>query len=59
MIKYTDFFELIDNGGNLPIAALFMTYGFDAELFEHHILPSFLGIVDNPRENELRFRKRI
>ena len=59
MIKYTDFFELIDNGGNLPIAALFMTYGFDAELFEHHILPSFLGIVDNPRENELRFRNQI
>lgn len=59
MIKYTDFFELIDNGGNLPIAALFMTYGFDAELFEHHILPSFIGILDDPRENELRFRNQI
>ncbi len=59
MIKYTDFFDLIDNGGNQPIAALFMTYGFDAELFEHHILPSFLGIVDDPRENELRFRNQI
>ena len=59
MIKYTDFFELIDNGGNLPIAGLFMTYGFDAELFEHHILPSFLGIVDDPSENEPRFRSQI
>lgn len=59
MIKYTDFFELIDNGGNLPIAGLFMTYGFDAELFEHHILPSFLGILDDQRENELRFRNQI
>ena len=59
MIKYTDFFDLIDNGGNKPIAAVFMTYGFDAGLFEHHILPAFLGIVDDPNENELRFRNQI
>ncbi|KAF5043502.1 hypothetical protein DSECCO2_501570 [anaerobic digester metagenome] len=59
MMKYNDFFELIDNGGNQPIAALFMTYGFDAELFEHHILPSFLGIVDDPNESELRYRYQI
>ena len=59
MIKYTDFFDLVDNGGNKPIAAVFMTYGFDARLFEHHILPSFLGIVDDPNENELRFRNQI
>lgn len=59
MIKYTDFFGLVDNGGDKPIAAVFMTYGFDAELFEHHILSSFLGIVDDPNENELRFRNQI
>ncbi|OOM78827.1 hypothetical protein CLOBL_20750 [Clostridium sp. BL-8] len=58
-MKYTDFFELVDNGGNKPIAAVFMTYGFDAGLFEHHILPAFLGIVDDPNENELRFRNQI
>lgn len=59
MMKYNDFFELIDSGENQPIAALFMTYGFDAELFEHHILPSFLGIVDDLYENELRYRCQI
>lgn len=59
MMKYTDFFDLIDNGGNQPIAALFMTYGFDAVLFEEHILPAFLEIVDDPNENELRFRNQI
>ena len=59
MEKYTDFFDLIDNGGNQPIAALFMTYGFDAGLFEQHILPAFLGVVDDPNENELRFRNQI
>lgn len=57
MLKYTDFFELINNDG--PVAALFMTYGFDAGLFEHHILPSFLGVIDNPKDNELRFRNQI
>ncbi|WP_238860158.1 hypothetical protein [Clostridium sp. YIM B02569] len=59
MMKYTDFFDLADNGGNKPIAAMLMTYGFDAGLFEHHILPAFLGIIDDPNENELRFRNQI
>ncbi|MGH4120915.1 hypothetical protein [Clostridium sp.] len=59
MVKYTDFFDIVDNSGNLPISALFMTYGFDAGLFEHHVLPAFLGIVDDPNENELRFRNQI
>lgn len=58
-IKYTDFFELVDGGDNIAVAALFMTYGFDAELFEHHILPAFLNVVDNPIEQELRFRNQI
>ncbi|MDY2737772.1 hypothetical protein, partial [Intestinibacter sp.] len=58
-IKYTDFFELVDGGDNVAVAALFMTYGFDAELFEHHILPAFLNVVDNPIEQELRFRNQI
>lgn len=57
MYKYEDFFELINNDD--PVAAVFMTYGFDTELFEHHILPSFLGIVDDPKENILRFRNQI
>lgn len=57
MLKYTDFFDLINH--DEPIAALFMTYGFDAELFEHHILPAFLGIIDDPKENELRYRNQI
>lgn len=59
MMIYNDFFDLIDSSGNQPIAALFMTYGFDAELFEHHVLPTFLGIVDDPNENELRYRYQI
>jgi len=59
MIKYTDFFDLINTDKELPVAALFMTYGFDAELFEHHILPNFLGIIGNVDENELRFRNQI
>ncbi len=59
MIKYTDIFELLDSGGNLPLAALFMTYGFDPELFEQHILPAFLGIEADPNENELKFRNQI
>ena len=59
MIKYTDFFDLINADKEVPVAALFMTYGFDAELFEHHILAAFLGVIGNVDENELRFRNQI
>ncbi|WP_017754973.1 phospholipase D-like domain-containing protein [Calidifontibacillus oryziterrae] len=59
MIKYTDFFELINTEQEAPIAALFMSYGFDAELFEKHILPNLLGIIGNADENELRFRNQV
>lgn len=59
MIKYTDFFDLLNIDKEPPIAALFMTYGFDAELFEHHILSNFLGVIGNADENELRFRNQI
>jgi hypothetical protein len=59
VIKYTDFFELINTEQEGPVAALFMSYGFDAELFEKHILPNFLGIIGNADENELRFRNQV
>jgi hypothetical protein len=59
VIKYTDFFDLINTDLEAPVASLFMTYGFDAEIFEKHILPNFLGIIGNPDENELRFRNQV
>jgi hypothetical protein len=59
VFKYTDFFELINTEQETPVAALFMTYGFDAELFEKHILPNFLGVIGNVDENELRFRNQV
>jgi len=59
VLKYIDFFDLINQDKEPPVAALFMSYGFDAELFEQHLLPGFLGIPGNPEENELRFRKEL
>lgn len=59
MVKYTDFFSLISSDNVSPVAGVFMTYGFDAELFEKHILPDFLGVIGNPEESELRFRNQI
>lgn len=59
MVKYTDFFSLIGSDNVNPVAGLFMTYGFDAELFEKHILPNFLGVLGNPEDSELRFRNQI
>ncbi|MFS1516408.1 hypothetical protein V1503_07850 [Bacillus sp. SCS-151] len=61
MIKYTDFFELLNTEKEDPVAALFMTYGFDAELFEYFVLPNFLGIIGNSddRKEKARFRHQI
>lgn len=54
--KYTDVFELIDKGENCPLAAVFMTYGFEARIFENHMLPAFLGVASERRDNEARFK---
>lgn len=58
-IEYTDFFEIINPHNENAVAAVFTTYGFEAELFEKHILPDLLSIIGNATENELRFRNEI
>lgn len=61
MIKYTDFFDLISMDNEVLTAGLFMTYGFDAELFEKHMLPGLLSVIGNneTEKNDLRFRYEI
>lgn len=53
-------FELLEGDSAHPLnAALFMTYGFDAQLFEHHVLPAVYKIDVDYAENERRFRAQI
>lgn len=58
-IEYKDFFELINPNNEQAVAAIFTTYGFDAELFEKHILPDFLSVIGNASEDEMRFRNQV
>lgn len=58
-IEYKDFFELINPNNEQVVAAIFTTYGFDAELFEKHILPDVLSVIGNATEDEMRFRNQV
>lgn len=53
-------FELLEGDTSQQlVSAVFMTYGFDAELFEHHVLPAIFKIDADFSENERRFRAQI
>lgn len=41
------------------VSALFMTYGFDAGLFEQHVLPAIFRLDTDFSENERRFRAEL
>lgn len=58
-IEYRNFFELINPNNEPVVAALFTSYGFDAELFEKHILPDLLSIGGNATDNERYFRNQL
>lgn len=53
-------FDILEGDSAHPLnAALFMTYGFDAQLFEHHVLPAIYKIDVDYAENERRFRAQV
>jgi hypothetical protein len=54
MLNYTDIFDLLGNSEEQPVAAVYMTYGFDAQLFESHVLPAFLGIHSGADDFDLQ-----
>ncbi|MEN6325756.1 MAG: hypothetical protein ABFD18_06080 [Syntrophomonas sp.] len=54
MLKYFDIFDLLSENEEQSVAAVYMTYGFDAQLFETYILPAFLGIHSGADDFDLQ-----
>lgn len=53
-------FELLEEDtSERLISAIFMTYGFDAELFERNVLPAIFRLDSDFYDNEKRFRANI
>lgn len=53
-------FDLLEEDSSQKlISAVFMTYGFEADLFERNVLPSIFRLDTDYYENERRFRSRI
>ncbi len=53
-------FELFEgNPSDEIVAALLMTYSFDADLFEQHVLPALFKIDTDISDNERRFRHQV
>jgi len=66
-LNFKDIFDLLSTGDKQPVAAIYMTYGFDAQLFESHVLPAFLGVstgaddfdLQSNTQNGMYFRNQI
>ncbi len=54
MLKYTDIFEMLEDKERQPVAAIYMSYGFDAQLFEEQVLPAFLGVQSGADSYDLQ-----
>ena len=57
--SFVSFFDVINPDNDIPVAAVFSSYGFDAELFENEILPAFLGTMVNKNDDEIGFRREL
>ena len=51
-IKYCDFFSLLNPNDDELIEAAFMTYGFQPNIFEKHILPTIFNVSSEYNDTE-------